>query len=161
MKIMFVCTGNICRSPLAEAVFHDLSHKEGVEERFEVDSSGTTAYHVGQQADDRMRSVAASRGVEIRHRSKQLIPQDFDEHDLLLAMDRSNLREMRSIARNSAHRDKIRLFREFDPQGGPDAEVPDPYYGGRSGFEKVYDMVERTSRSLLSALLDRVSTRSS
>jgi len=104
-----------------------------------------------------MRSVAASRGVEILHRSKQLIEQDFDDHDLLLAMDRSNLREMRSIARNSEQRDKMRLFREFDPQGGPNAEVPDPYYGGRAGFEKVYEMVERTSRALLSALLDRVS----
>lgn len=161
MKIMFVCTGNICRSPLAEAVFRDLVAQEGCDGHFEIDSSGTTAYHVGQSADDRMRAVAASHGVQIRHRSKQFTAQDLDDYDLLLAMDRSNLREMRSIARRPEQLEKIRLFREFDPEGGAGAEVPDPYYGGRSGFETVYEMVDRTGRALLSSLLDRIPLRSS
>lgn len=155
MKIMFVCTGNICRSPLAEALFEHLVREQGVSGRFEPDSSGTTAYHVGQRPDERMQLVASSHGVTIRHRSKQLEPADFEEFDLLLAMDRSNLRDMRRMAEHANGGGEVRMFREFDPEGGADLEVPDPYYGGQSGFERVYEMVYRTNRALLSRLLDR------
>lgn len=159
MRVMFVCTGNICRSPLAEAVFRDLIEDGKLGDRFEIASSGTTAYHVGQPADERMRGVAASHGVAIRHRSQQLEESDLDDYDLLLAMDQSNLREMKLIARGRDHRGKIHLFREFDPQGGPGAEVPDPYYGGHAGFERVFAMVDRTCRALVAALRDEVSLR--
>ena len=158
MKIMFVCTGNICRSPLAEAVFERLAAEAGLGAQFEVESSGTTAYHVGQAADERMRSVAASHGVRIQNRSKQLTAADLEEYDLILAMDRSNLREIGYIAESRGVLDKVKLFREFDPKGGPDAEVPDPYYGGRAGFERVYEMVDRTSHRLLNELRDKLPT---
>lgn len=158
MKIMFVCTGNICRSPLAEAVFEQLAEEAGLGEHFHVESSGTTAYHVGQAADERMRSVAASHGVRIHNRSKQLTARDLAEYDLILAMDRSNLREIRYIAESEGVLDKVKLFRSFDPKGGPEAEVPDPYYGGRSGFERVYEMVDRTSHRLLKLLRDKLPT---
>lgn len=158
MKIMFVCTGNICRSPLAEAVFEQLAAEAGLGDQFRVESSGTTAYHVGQAADDRMRSVAASHGVQIQNRSKQLTAADLEEYDLVLAMDRSNLHEIHYIAESAGLLEKVKLFREFDPHGGPEAEVPDPYYGGRSGFERVFEMVDRTSRRLLNELRDRLPT---
>lgn len=156
---MFVCTGNICRSPLAEAVFRDLVGIAGLSDRFEIASSGTSAYHVGQPADDRMRRVASAHGVTIRNRSQQLEEGDLDDYDLLLGMDLSNLHEMRALAARPEHRAKLRLFREFDPEGGKGAEVPDPYYGGPAGFERVYAMVERTCRSLLAALRDEVPLR--
>ncbi|HUX20675.1 MAG TPA: low molecular weight protein-tyrosine-phosphatase [Spirochaetia bacterium] len=154
MKIMFVCTGNICRSPLAEAVFRQMADDAGVGGQFEIRSSGTTAYHVGQAADERMRAVSAAHGVEIRNRSKQLTRSDIDGYDLILAMDRSNLREIGHIAGSSLPKDRVRLFREYDPQGGIDSEVPDPYYGGQSGFEGVFAMVERTCAALLTTLRD-------
>lgn len=154
MKIMFVCTGNICRSPLAEAIFRSLAESHGVSERFVIDSTGTTAYHVGQDSDARMSAVAARHGVRIRHRSKQLTASHLQDFDLVLAMDRSNLREIGYLADGGM--EKVRLFRDFDPQADGGAEVPDPYYGGRAGFELVYQIVERTCRSLLSRLLDGV-----
>lgn len=156
MKIMFVCTGNICRSPLAEAVFVALARKQGVADRFDVASSGTTAYHVGQEADERMRAVAARRGVTIRHSSQQLTRADLEKYDLVLAMDQSNVREIGYLAGTSIPHDNVKLLREFDPGAEPGAEVPDPYYGGRAGFEKVYVMVERTCKALLLHLLDQV-----
>lgn len=156
---MFVCTGNICRSPLAEAVFTEMVAQRGLGDHFEIASSGTSAYHVGQPADERMRRVASKHGVTIRNRSQQLEEGDLDYFDLLLAMDSSNLHEMRALSGRPAHQGKLRLFREFDPEGGEGAEVPDPYYGGSAGFERVYVMVERTCRSLLAALRDEVPVR--
>jgi protein-tyrosine phosphatase len=161
MKIMFVCTGNICRSPLAEAVFRGLVGETRVGDGFEVESSGTTAYHVGQETDGRMRAVAEKHGVRIRKRSKQLQPSDLDRCDLILAMDRSNLREIGSIAGDGGLRGKVKLFREFDPQGGPHAEVPDPYYGGHAGFEMVFGMIDRTCRALFAQLRDKLAAPSS
>lgn len=156
---MFVCTGNICRSPLAEAVFRDMVALGRLDDRFEIGSSGTSAYHIGQPADERMRRVASSHGVTIRNRSRQLGEGDLDYYDLLLAMDRDNLREMQALSGEPEHQAKLRLFREYDPDGGEGAEVPDPYYGGPAGFERVYVMVERTCRSLLAALCDEVPAR--
>ncbi len=149
-RILFVCTGNICRSPLAQAVFEHLLRKEGLAERFHVDSAGTDEWEVGKQADPRMRRVAAAHGIEIDHIARQLNRSDVAEYDLLLAMDKSNYRTMLSLAGSLAG--KIRVYREYDPEGGPSAEVPDPYYGGAEGFEHVYRIVERTSRKLLSSL---------
>jgi protein-tyrosine phosphatase len=140
---------------LAEAVFRRIVNEAGMSEQFEIRSSGTTAYHVGQAADERMRAVSAAHGVEIRNRSKQLTQSDIDTYDLILAMDRSNLHEIGYIAGSSLPKGRVRLFREFDPEGGIDSEVPDPYYGGKSGFERVFAMVDRTCAALLVALRDR------
>ena len=149
-KILFVCTGNICRSPLAQAAFEHLLREEGLSNRFRVDSAGTDEWEVGKQADPRMRRVAAAHGIEIDHVARQLTVADIAEYDLLLAMDKSNYHNMRSLA--GALAGKIKLYREYDPKGGASAEVPDPYYGGAEGFEHVYRIVERTSRELLSSL---------
>jgi len=155
-KIIFVCTGNICRSPLAEAAFGHLLREADLSSRFQVDSAGTDEWEVGKQADPRMRRVAAGHGIEIDHVARQLTRADIAEYDLLLAMDMMNYRNMRSLA--GALAGKIKLYREYDPQGGPSAEVPDPYYGGAEGFEHVYRIVERTSKELLAALTRELAT---
>lgn len=157
---MFVCTGNICRSPLAEALFRDLLVQEGLADSFEVASSGTTAYHEGQSPDRRMRAVASRHGVEMTHRSRQLRTKDLEDYDLILAMDQSNESEIRYMTDRPELLSKVRMFRFFDTKGGKHAEVPDPYYGGDEGFEKVYTIVERTARSLLSRLRDEVASSS-
>lgn len=151
-RIMFVCTGNICRSPLAHAVFEDLVHRAGRQGEFEVESSGTTAYHVGEPADARMRKTARQHGVDINHRARHFSAYDFEEYDLILAMDNQNLANIKRQAPDSTAANKVRLFRDFDPAAQPGSEVPDPYYGGAEGFERVYTMVERTCRELLAAL---------
>lgn len=158
-KIIFVCTGNICRSPLAQAHFEALLREEGLTERFGVDSAGTDGWEVGRQADQRMRQVARAHGVHIDHIARQLTRADIIASNLLLAMDGSNHRAMRGLARDPQLQQKIRLFREFDLEGGPGAEVPDPYYGGREGFEEVFRIVERTNRNLVAVLAHERSLR--
>jgi protein-tyrosine phosphatase len=149
-KIMFVCLGNICRSPLAQAVFDHQARALGRE--YASESSGTGAWHVGDKPDVRMRRVAGRHGVRIHHGARQFRPADLAEYDLILAMDRDNLRQILGQARSEAERQKVRLFRDFDPEGFSGAEVPDPYYGGEDGFEEVFHMAERTCRSLLERL---------
>jgi protein-tyrosine phosphatase len=150
-RILFVCLGNICRSPLAEGVFRHLADEAGVGDRFEVDSVGTGPWHVGEAPDRRMRETARRRGVPIDDlRGRQISAADFDRFDLVLAMDREVLGSLRRFTADGAN-PTARLFRDFDPDRG-DGEVPDPYYGGPAGFEEVYDIVERTSRGLLSHL---------
>lgn len=152
INIMFVCMGNICRSPLAHAVFEKMVQDQGLGDRFHIESAGTINYHAGEPADPRMRATAAQHGVIVDHRANHLSPADLDTYDIILAMDRDNLSNIRALVQQPEQLEKIRLFREFDPEGGPNAEVPDPYYGGPAGFEQVYQMVERTSRALLDEL---------
>lgn len=149
-RVMFICTGNICRSPLAHAVFENLIEIENVQELFEVESSGTTAYHVGEQADSRMRRTASEHGVRINHRSRQLFRKDLADYDLLLTMDGHNYRDTLSLCRTEEEREKVKMFRDYDPEGQGD--VPDPWYGGNEGFETVWTIVRRTSESLLSKI---------
>ncbi len=149
-KIMFVCMGNICRSPLAHAVFEDIATREGAAARYRVDSSGTIAYHVGEPPDERMRKVAARHGVEMTHRSQHLKKRHLDEFDLILCMDRDNLRDAQRLAMSEATAAKIAMLRDFDPEARGD--VPDPYYGGPEGFERVYDIVSRSCEALFDAL---------
>lgn len=145
--MLFVCLGNICRSPLAEGVFRRLVVKEGLSDRIEVDSAGTGAWHVGEQPDRRMRSTAESHGVSLDAiRARRVEAADLVDFDYVFAMDRENLRDLRRLAGRSE--DSIALFRAFDPVDG-DPDVPDPYYGGTDGFERVFEIVERTSRSIL------------
>lgn len=147
MRIMFVCMGNICRSPLAHAVFEKMAREAGLD--VFVESSGTDAYHVGEQADSRMRRTAAARGVTINHYARRFNPQDLDDYDLIIPMDKGNLREVKRHAR-SEHLSKIHLMRAWDPQGG--TEVPDPWYGGDEGFENVFSIVDRSCRALTEEL---------
>jgi protein-tyrosine phosphatase len=151
-RICFVCLGNIVRSPLAENMFRHLAEQAGVADKYEVDSAGTGAWHVGEQPDERMRRVAKQRGFQYDGRARKFKKNDLEYFDLVVAMDGDNRSHLLSLARTAKQRAKIRLLREFDPQGGVNAPVPDPYYGGIDGFEKTYNIVERSVRSLLNAL---------
>jgi protein-tyrosine phosphatase len=156
-KLLFVCTGNICRSPLAHAVFEHQASAAGGDLSFEVESAGTDAYHVGEDADSRMRATAARRGVPFNHRARRISREDLEEYDYIFVMDRGHERKLRGMAAAAGLGNldgKIRMYREFDPQGSASDEVPDPWYGGQDGFDLVYDIVERTSREILRALED-------
>lgn len=150
-RVLFVCLGNICRSPLAEGVFLHLVKEGALEERFEVDSAGTGAWHVGQPPDQRSAQVALDHGITLTGRGRQVQPQDLRGYDVILAMDRDNLRDLEELASHTEGDARLHLLRDFDPQAdGPD--VPDPYYGGPSGFEAVYQMVRRSCEHLLEEL---------
>jgi protein-tyrosine phosphatase len=150
VKVLFVCTGNICRSPTGEAVLRKLARDAGV--AVEVDSAGISAYHEGEGADRRSSQAAALRGYDLSgHRSRALRPGDFQEYDLLLAMDRSHYEFMREEA-PASERSKVRFFLpEYAPEAGV-RDVPDPYYGGANGFETVLDLLETGCRRLLEEL---------
>ena len=153
MRICFVCLGNIVRSPLAEKMFLRLAEGAGVAHKYQADSAGTSAYHVGESPDPRMREVARGHGLAYDGRSRRFRRDDFQNFDLIIAMDAHNRRDLRSLASSVEDGKKIRLMREFDPQGGPNTGVPDPYYGsGSEGFEEVYQIVERSCRVLLETL---------
>jgi protein-tyrosine phosphatase len=152
IKICFVCLGNIVRSPLAKNLFQCLVEEAGLEGKYYADSAGTSAYHIGETPDRRMRQVAAKHGFEYSGRARQFSPKDLQDFDLIIAMDNNN---RRNLLRMSGHGDiskKIYLMRTFDPQGFPQDPVPDPYYGGIEGFENVYQIVLRSCKGLLEAL---------
>jgi len=154
MKILFVCLGNICRSPSAEAVLRGLAAREAPELRIEVDSAGTAGYHIGEPPDARSQEAARRRGYDMSPlRARIVQTEDFERFDLILAMDESNLAALRKRA-PAAFRERVRLFLEFAPESGMD-EVPDPYYGGPAGFEQVLDLVEEAARGLLLHLRER------
>jgi len=151
IRILFVCLGNICRSPLAEGLFRHHVESAGLSAHFEIDSAGTGGWHVGEPPDERMCATALARGLDIRSlRARQIRPADLEKHNLVLAMDRENLRNVRKLA-GSADASHVMLFRHFDPEPGT-GEVPDPYYGGEEGFREVFEIVDRTSRALLAHL---------
>jgi protein-tyrosine phosphatase len=152
MRIIFVCQGNIIRSPLAENIFQHLAQELGVLDKYELDSGGTSAYHVGEPPDRRMRQVASENGFEYTGEAKQFWAEDFDRFDLVIAMDKSNQRYLEMKSFTEEQRSKIRLIREYDPQGGGGLDVPDPYYGGLDGFEKTFEIVKRSCQGLLEAL---------
>ena len=158
MRILFVCMGNICRSPTAEGVMRRLVEQAGLTDRIEIESAGTGGWHVGEPPDERATLAARRRGITLSGAAQQVTPHDFRRFDLLIALDRSNLRELLAIAPDEDAAEKVRLLREFDPAGSGDLDVPDPYYGGDRGFETVLDMVEAACRGLLDELrsADRV-----
>jgi protein-tyrosine phosphatase len=155
-RLLFVCLGNICRSPTAEGVMAELIRREGLEREFELDSAGTGGWHVGEAPDRRATSAASARGVTLSGAARQVLPEDFERFDLILAMDRSNLGDLRALARDEQQRERVRLLREFDPAaregGGRDLDVPDPYYGAAGGFEEVLDLVQAACEGLLAQL---------
>jgi protein-tyrosine phosphatase len=142
--------GNICRSPTAEGVMRRLLEDEGLD--FEVDSAGTGGWHAGEPPDERASLAARRRGLTLEGATRQVRPEDFRDFDLLIALDRSNLRELLARAPDEEAAEKVRLLREFDPAADGDLDVPDPYYGGDRGFETVLDMVEAACRGLIDEL---------
>ena len=154
IRLMFVCLGNICRSPLAEAAFRAEVQKAGLEDMFEIESSGTGEWHVGKQADQRMRETARRYGMSLEeHRAQQFDAGHFADFDHIFVMDKNNLHDVLFLDRKERHGGKVRLFREFDPEP-QDFQVPDPYFGGQQGFENVFDIVQRTARRLLESLVE-------
>ncbi len=151
MRILFVCLGNICRSPTAESVFRAVSARELPELTLSVDSAGTAGYHVGEPPDRRTREAAARRGYDLSSlRARVVEPRDFETFDLILAMDHQNLHTLERRA-PAAAQDRMGLFLDYAPDAGT-REVPDPYYGGENGFEHVLDLIEAASRGLCEAL---------
>lgn len=160
IHVCFVCLGNICRSPTAHGVMEHLVRERHLEGVIRVSSAGTGAWHVGARPDRRAQETARRRGFALPGTAEHFTADDFDRFDRVLAMDRSNLENLRAIARDEADHEKLTLFRTFDPLSAPgDDEVPDPYYGGPEGFELVFDMCERTCAALLDDLLRDQKTR--
>jgi protein-tyrosine phosphatase len=153
VSVLFVCMGNICRSPTAEGAFRHVVEEAGLSEKFLIDSAGTHAYHVGEPADRRASAAAERRGISLDGiAARRIEPNDFEKFDYVLAMDRLNHVTLVDQA-DAEYHDKIRLFLDFGP--GTEDEVPDPYYGGAAGFERVLDLVEEASRVLLETLRSR------
>jgi len=171
VDILFVCLGNICRSPTAEAVMMALVDEAGLSETIAVDSAGTGSWHIGERPDGRAEQAALRRGIELRGTARQVDADDFERFDLIVAMDRSNLSDLARLAPDDSARAKLRLLREFDPdaswgslaapngagveadlRAGVDLDVPDPYHGGAEGFDQVLDLVERCCAVLLENL---------
>lgn len=151
MKVLFVCLGNICRSPSAEGVMRACLAERGLEERVKVDSAGTIGYHAGEPADPRMQRAAAERGYELTSTARRVAPEDFERFDLLVAMDRSNLEDLQAMAPPGAD-GKVRLLSEYLPAGSP-RDVPDPYWSGERGFELVLDLLEEACPRILDELV--------
>ncbi|MEO0512605.1 MAG: low molecular weight protein-tyrosine-phosphatase [Planctomycetota bacterium] len=147
-SVLFVCLGNICRSPLAEGVFLHLARERGVAERFQVDSAGTEGWHSGEPADPRSIAVARRHGVDLPSRARKVTPDDLDRFDLVVVMDGSNRDDLVALGADPS---RVRLLRAWDPEAEPGDEVPDPYYGGDDGFDLVYAMCDRACRGLLAA----------
>jgi protein-tyrosine phosphatase len=148
VRICFVCLGNICRSPTAEGVMRHLVEEAGLAQQVVVESAGTGDWHVGNAADERARTAAQRRGYRLDGRARQFVPADFARCDYVVAMDASNRRNLEQLAPSPQARAKVRLLREFEPEGAG-GDVPDPYYGGPEGFERVLDLCEEACRGLL------------
>ncbi len=154
VRVLFVCLGNICRSPTAEGVFRHVVQRASLADYIEIDSAGTHAYHIGEPPDRRAQAAAARRGVDLSGlRGRQATRRDIEEFDYILAMDRENLRNLQAICPPGLE-PKLRLFLEFADQR-VDKEVPDPYFGGESGFDRVLDMIDDAARGLLEDIRQR------
>jgi protein-tyrosine phosphatase len=150
-KVVFVCLGNICRSPTAEGIFIHKVRERGLELYIYIDSAGTAAYHVGEPANSKSQFTANQYGVKLPSRARQFEYADFEEFDLILPMDSSNMYNLKSMDRKNRFGDKLFMMRDFDPHP-EDGNVPDPYYGGMQGFENVYQILDRSCESLLDQL---------
>lgn len=150
ISVLFVCMGNICRSPTAEGVFRHFLAEAGLADKVRVDSAGTHAYHVGEPPDRRAQAAAERRGISLADiRARRIDDSDFAAFDYLIAMDELNLHTLAETA-SDEYRSRLSLF--LDYSSGPETEVPDPYYGGSAGFERVLDLIEDASRGLLEML---------
>lgn len=155
-RILFVCLGNICRSPAADGIMHRLVEEAGLSDCYEIDSAGTYAGHRGELPDPRMRRAAEPRGYHLTHRSRPVREEDFEEFDLILAMDDNNYEALHRLAPSREAADRIERMVTFTREEFPDRfYVPDPYYEGREGFELVLDLLECGCRNLLAYLEDK------
>jgi protein-tyrosine phosphatase len=154
VRLLFVCLGNICRSPTAEGAMRALVREAGLEAQIELDSAGTGSWHVGSAPDERATAAAAGRGIALEGAARRVRAEDFQDFNLILAMDRQNLQELRRLAPDASGREKVHLLREFDPTSaeGDDLDVPDPYYGEGDGFELVLDHVQAACAGLLAQI---------
>ena len=154
VSVLFVCMGNICRSPTAEGVFRHIVTAAGLADRIQIDSAGTIAYHAGHPPDARAQEAARRRGIDLSsQRARKVTPDDFEKFDLVLAMDRDNHYELELIC-PPGYEDRLHLFLSF-ARNSRETEVPDPYYGGSRGFEVVLDLIEDASEGLLQHLKDK------
>lgn len=154
VNVLFVCMGNICRSPTAEGVFRHLVRTQKLEDRIVTDSAGTHAYHVGEPPDKRAQATARQRGIELQDlRARRVTARDFEKFDYVLAMDRDNYAILEELC-PPERLDRLSLLLDFAPSR-PESEVPDPYFGGAQGFEVVFDMVEQAAQGLLQDIQDR------
>jgi protein-tyrosine phosphatase len=147
-KLLFVCLGNICRSPSAENIMNYSIERSGLSLQIQCDSAGTSSYHIGSPPDRRMSEAAARRGIQLQGQARQLKKSDFEEFDLILAMDRDNYRDILYLDPEEKYRHKVRLICEFASHH-QEKEVPDPYYGGQAGFDKVIDLLFDACQGLL------------
>ena len=148
VKVIFVCLGNICRSPSAEAVMNAVVEKAGLSDVIECDSAGTIAFHAGEPADARMKKHAIKRGYNLTSIARKFTPEDFEEFDYVVAMDRNNYTDLLALDKNSEYVDKISIMTSYCTNHDEE-EVPDPYYGGPQGFEHVLDLLEDGCAGLL------------
>ncbi|MFG2573591.1 low molecular weight protein-tyrosine-phosphatase [Streptomyces sp. NPDC048481] len=155
-RVCFVCTGNICRSPIAESVFRARVEEAGLDGLVEVDSAGTGDWHEGEKADPRAQSVLEEHGYALDHTARRFEASWFARLDLVVALDLGHLKALRSLAPSAQDAAKVRLMRAYDPAAGDDLDVPDPYYGGREGFEECLEMVEAASTGLLATVREDV-----
>lgn len=153
--VVFVCLGNICRSPVAEAVFRHLVEQREWSDRFDIDSAGTSNYHAGEPPDARSAETARRRGITVTGASRQLTARDFHRFHYTIVMDSENEAKVRRLAENDPGHSEIHRLRHFDPLANGDLDVPDPWFGGPAGFEQVHDMVERACRQLLDHIAEK------
>ena len=158
IAVLFVCMGNICRSPTAEGVFRHIVENSHLSEQIETDSAGTHAYHVGEPPDNRAQSTANSRGIDISDlRARRVSDDDFEVFDYIIAMDKDNLAGLLNQC-PAHHQEKVKLFLSY-AEAVNESEVPDPYYGGEHGFVRVFDMVEAASNGLLAEINNRLTSK--
>ncbi|MEU7471283.1 low molecular weight protein-tyrosine-phosphatase [Streptomyces sp. NPDC044984] len=155
-RVCFVCTGNICRSPMAESVFRARVAEAGLDGLVEVDSAGTDGWHEGEGADPRTVTVLRENGYDTGHTARRFDPSWYARLDLVVALDAGHLRALRRLAPTDRDAGKVRLLRSYDPAAGDDLDVPDPYYGGADGFDACLEMVEAASTGLLAAVREQV-----
>lgn len=154
INVLFVCLGNICRSPMAEGIFLDLVQQKGLSHRFHIDSAGTSGFHEGEKPDLRMRRTAREHGIELTSRSRPVRTNDLSQFHHILVMDGFNLKDMLALAQREGHTpSNIQKMRDYDPDY-PGTDVPDPYYGGDDGFEEVFQILERSCEKFLATVLE-------
>ena len=160
LNVLFVCLGNICRSPLAEGIFQDLLVKKKLSDQFFCDSAGTSGWHIGAQPDRRSEAIANKHGFTLSHSGRQIEQEDFENFDYIIAMDQSNLENIKQVqGYETFNKDRLVLMRKFDDES-PNKDVPDPYFGGPEGFETVYQMLDRSCKKFLKHLQEEHQLRS-
>lgn len=157
VSVLYVCLGNICRSPLGEGVLAHRLEEEDLSSRVRVDSAGTGAWHLGEPPDPRSTGVALRHGIALRGLARRVSVEDFHEFDYIFAMDRANLQDLRHLESQVEEGARLNLFREFDPDKDGDLDVPDPYYGGPDGFDVMFDMIDRTCAAFVEHLVSELS----